>query len=1059
MKPFSIGILAIAAVFAALPVQVAAAMKGVEYNRDIRPILADNCFSCHGADSASRKASLRLDHFEDAIASHKGSNPAIIPGKVDESEMIKRLLTKDEDDRMPPVKTKKAVTPQQLELLRNWIAQGAKYEAHWSLLAPQKPPLPKGSRDNWVRNPIDAFIMARLEKEGLKPAPEADRRTLARRLSLDLTGLPPTVEQVERFLSDKSASAYERLVDGLLASKSYGEHRARYWLDAARYADTHGIHIDNYREIWAYRDWVINAFNRNTPFDQFTVEQLAGDLLPNPTLDQKIATGFNRCNITTSEGGAIDEEYIVLYARDRTEATSAVWLGLTTGCAVCHDHKFDPISQKDFYSLSAFFNNTTQPAMDGNKKDTPPVVVVPAPKDIVRWEELKPLADDARGRVEKRKESAKPDYAVWQSAVTQEQLLGFLPQAQPSLLVSLTESNRNNFAMMITGKSSELKLPHDADAVAGAISDSALVLAKDNVPEILDAGNFDRTNAFSFGAWVRLDEKDRNGSLMARMDNEKGFRGWDLWMEDGRPGTHMVNKWPENALKVVSKKRLDAGKWAHVMITYDGSSKAEGVKIYVDGQPTETDRQSDKLSDTIVTDTAFKIGQRKTGDELEKAGVQDVRIYSQALSPEDAASLGRSQRMAWLVRKAEDKRSDEEKSFLYDAYLRLFDKVYMSEKAVLATLEKDEREIKMRGTIAHVMDEKRDAPMAHVLFRGEYDKRRDKVEAAVPKALHAMPSDLPRNRLGFAKWLLLPENPLTARVTVNRFWQEIFGAGLVRSAGDFGVMGELPSHPELLDWMAVDFRENGWDVKRFYKMMVMSATYRQQSVSTAQKTEKDPQNKLLARGPRFRLDAEMIRDYALAASGTLSPKIGGPSVKPYQPSGVWEMVAMPESDTSKYKQDSGDNLYRRSMYTFWKRTAPPASMDILNAPNRETCTVKRERTNTPLQALATLNDPQFIEAARRLAENTIKEGGKSPVDRVDYMAKRILARPLRSAERRVTLEVLKDLLAHYAGDADDAKTLVSVGESKPAADLAASELAAYTMLANQLLNLDEALTK
>ncbi|MSU59038.1 MAG: DUF1553 domain-containing protein [Pedosphaera sp.] len=1035
-----------------------AAPAKIEYNRDVRPILSENCFTCHGPDSAARKAKLRLDHFEDATAPRPDSRPAIVSGKPNESELVSRIFEKNADDVMPPVKTHKVLQPAQKDLLKRWITAGAKYEPHWSLIAPARPAPPNVRNAKWVRNPIDAFILARLEAEKLKPAPEADRRALARRLSLDLTGLPPAPADVEAFASDKSSDAYEKLVDKFLASPHWGEHRGRYWLDAARYGDTHGIHIDNFREMWTYREWVINALNKNIPFDQFTVEQLAGDLLPNATLEQKIASGFNRCNITTSEGGAIDEEYLVLYARDRTETTSQVWLGLTTGCAVCHDHKYDPIKQKDFYSLSAFFNNTTQKAMDGNVKDTPPILVVPKAEDRSRWEVLSKDRLAGQKRVDDRKLAGKPDFELWLTNGAAAKLSASVPKDKLLAHLPLADNSETNLTFTIGGAARTLSFATNLTWQAGAVAEKAFTIRTATTPEIADVGDFERDQPVTYTAWVKLSSA-RDGAVFARMDDGKDYRGWDLWLEGGKPGTHIISKWPEDAIKVVAKKELPKDRWAHVCVTYDGTSKAAGVKIYVDGEVREFATQADKLQNSIRSTVPFKIGQRHTSSPVEKTGVQDVRFYGRALTHDEVRELGNGTRMAWLASKPADKRDAKEGEELFTRWLTSGDKEYLESTKALDKLQGEEGEIKMRGTIAHVMSERDAAAEAYLLFRGEYDKRRDKVAPETPAALPPMSADLPRNRLGLAQWLLRPEHPLTARVTVNRFWQEIFGAGIVKTPGDFGVAGEMPSHPELLDWLAVEFRASGWDVKKFFKLVVTSATYRQSATATPEKLAKDPSNHLLARGPRFRMDAEMIRDYALASSGLLVDKLGGPSVRPYQPEGVWEAVAMPGSDTSKYTRDSGEKLYRRSLYTFVKRSAPPASLDIFNAPNRQTCTVRRDRTDTPLQALVTLNDEQFVEAARSLAQRTLKDGGAQDAQRLDFMAHRLLARAFRPEERKVVESSLKDLLAHYRTEPKEAEKLLAVGESKPDATLDKPTLAAYTMVANELMNLDEVLNK
>ncbi|MFO0850006.1 MAG: DUF1553 domain-containing protein [Gemmataceae bacterium] len=1038
---------------AVLVVGPAAAGEKLQYNRDVRPILAENCFACHGADSAARKAKLRLDDREAAI--EKGS---ITPGKPDDSELIARIvLAEDDEQLMPPKASHKKLTAAQKATLKRWVAEGAEYQPHWSFIPPTRPAVPAVKDKAWVRTPVDAFILAELEKRGLKPAPEADKRTLARRLALDLTGLPPNPADVEAFVKDASPGAYERYVDALLASPHWGEHRGRYWLDAARYADTHGIHFDNYREVWSYRDWVINAFNQNKPFDRFTTEQLAGDLLPNPTLDQKIATGFNRCNITTNEGGAIDEEYLVLYARDRTETMAQVWLGLTAGCAVCHDHKYDPLSMKDFYSLTAFFNNTTQRAMDGNVKDTPPIIPVPRAEDRPRWAAVQKELAAGQAKLEARKAAAKVGFAEWLKTATPAAVLNTRPADKLGFYAWLDEGAGTTAHATLGGRPQVLQLPAGTTWEAGPVSAKAVTVKQNSPLVVPEVGDFERDKPFSYGAWVRVPNRGQYGGILARMDEQAGYRGWDLWLDNDKFAVHLVNTWPTNALKVATKSVFNPNNWYHVFVTSDGTGKASGVRIYVNGESQPLDVAEDRLTATIRVPVPVKVGQRHHGQKLRQVGVQDLRLYDRALTAQEVQSLAQAPKAAEAVAKPADKRSGPEADAAFDWYLASQDAPYREVVAGLAALRREEVDIRARGTVAHVSAEKPTPAEAYVLYRGEYDKRRDKVGAITPKALPAFPADLPRNRLGLAKWLLRDDHPLTARVTVNRFWQEVFGRGLVRTAGDFGVSGELPTHPELLDWLAKEFQTD-WDVKRFFKLLVTSSVYRQSAAATAEKLEKDPQNVWLGRGPRFRMDAEMVRDYALAAGGSLVPKIGGPSVRPYQPPGVWEAVAMPESNTRLYRQDAGESLYRRSVYTFWKRAAPPASMEIFNAPNRETCAVLRERTNTPLQALVTLNDVQMVEAARRLAQVCLGEG-TDDAGRLDAMARRVLARPLTADEAKVVTAVLDRLRAHYADKPADAAKLITYGESKPDPKVKPAELAAWTMVANQLLNLDEALCK
>jgi hypothetical protein len=1021
----------------------------IEYNRDVRPILSEHCFACHGPDSASRKADLRLDRREAAIEAE-----VILPGNAEESELVRRIFSTERDEVMPPPKSKKELKPEQKEILKRWVASGAEYQPHWSLIAPKRPVPPAVKDEGWIRNPIDRFILAKLEERGLKPAPEADRYTLARRLSLDLTGLPPEPSLVDAFVNDTAPDAYEKLIDKLQSSIQWGEHRGRHWLDAARYADTHGIHIDNYREMWTFRDWVINAFNRNVPFDQFTIEQLAGDLLPNRTLEQQIASGFNRCNITTNEGGAIAEEYLVLYNRDRTETTSQVWLGLTAGCAVCHDHKFDPISQKEFYSLAAFFNNTTQKAMDGNIKDTPPIVFVPAASDEERWNAIGTLVAEAKQKVEGRKKTARADFEQWLTSAASDKPTVNVPSEGLAYHAPLNDFPRSAKAAL-----DGISLAVDLSVKPGHVAAQAFQVKPGLTLEAPDAGDFEKTQGFSYGAWVQMPPNDTNAAILARMDDQHDYRGWDLWYQNGQIAADIIHKWPGDALKVVSKSRVKRGEWTHVFVTYDGSGKPPGLSIYINGQKQETTIEARDLKNSTRTKVPLKVAQRHTGSRLDEMVIQDIRIYSRTLPPVEVEQLVRSTRAAWLVNKPVEQRTPADKDDLFAWWLPTIDEPYQKLIARRAELVQEESAIRARGTVAHVMNEKGEMPSAFVLFRGDYDKRRDQVTPQTPAALPPMPPDLPKNRLGLAQWLLRPEHPLTARVTVNRFWQELFGTGLVRTAGDFGVTGELPSHPELLDWLAIEFREGGWDVKKLFRLLVTSATYRQSAAATPDKLEKDGQNRLLSRGPRFRMDAEMIRDYALAASGLLNEKIGGPSVKPYQPEGVWEAVAMIGSNTRNYRPDSGDKLYRRSLYTFWKRSAPPASMEIFNAPSREVCTVRRERTDTPLQALVTMNDPQFVEAARSLAERVLKDGGPSAETRLDFLARKILTRPLCCEEGSIVAASLDDLLAYYQDHPEDARQLIAVGDSKPDPALDASPLAAWTMLANEMFNLDEVLNK
>ncbi len=1053
-KPLRTCIYAVVHVLLSASASVILAGEPLQYNRDIRPILFDGCIACHGPDSAAREADLRLDLRGEAIAAG-----AIVPGDPEASELVRRIHAEDEDERMPPVESKKTLTTEQIATLTRWIREGAEYEPHWSFIPPVRPEIPEVKNSWWVRNAIDQFVAAKLESANLAPAPEADRRTLARRLSLDLTGLPPKAELVEAFVNDSSSDAYEKLVDRLLESPHWGEHRGRYWLDVARYADTHGIHFDNYREIWSYRDWVIEAFNENMPFDQFTIENLAGDLLPNATLKQKTGSGFNRCNITTNEGGAISEEYAVLYARDRTETTAVTWMGLTAGCAVCHDHKFDPLKQREFYELSAFFNNTTQAAMDGNIKDTPPVVVVPLEADRQRWGEVQTQLAQTWQEMETRRRTARPEFDTWVASVKSIDPEGEMPQEGMQFHAALDEGGEK-FVYFVNGKKHEAATPKNLIWREGPAGNQAAYLEGGQILEVDDVGRFNNEQPFSVSVWVKLPANDSSAALLARMKDRDKHQGWDLWVQGRRLGSHFIQKWPQNAIKVLTKEQLTADVWTHVALTYDGSMKAAGFKIYLNGLAQEMQVEADTLVDDEKTKTgaSFKIGQRENGSPISGVTLTDVRVYEQELSSQDVTSLASRVIFAVLDKPASE-RQPSELDALYAWWLGNRDTHYPQLAEQQDAFQREEQEITSRGTVAHVMQERDEAAIAYVLNRGEYDQRGEEVRPGTPAMLPPFDEELPRNRLGLAKWLLDSDHPLTARVTVNRFWQEVFGAGLVKTSGDFGVSGQLPSHPELLDWLAVDFRESGWNVKRFFKQLVMSATYRQSAVFTKEKLERDPENRLLSRGPRFRMDAEMVRDYALAASGLLVEKIGGASVRPYQPPGVWEAVAMIGSNTRDYVQDQGDSLYRRSMYTLWKRAAPPASMDIFNAPAREQCTTLRERTNTPLQALVTLNDPQFVEAARNLATQALQQAGQQFTERVQWIAEQIISRPFRDEELAVIQASYHQLSEHYRSHAEEAKELIAVGESPTDESVPAPELAAWTMTVNQLMNLDEVLNK
>lgn len=967
----------------------AAISAGPDFQKDVRPILSANCFHCHGNDRTTRMVGLRLD-VKEGLFSTRRAGPLIVPGKPEQSLLYQRITARDPARRMPPPQAHKTLKPEEIDTIRRWIESGAGWKEHWAFRPPVRPPLPEVRRAGWVRNPVDRFVLARLEARGIEPAPEAPRHALIRRLAYDLTGLPPDPADAAAFLQSTDPEAdYLRLVDKYLASPRYGEHRARSWLDAARYGDTHGLHIDNYREMWPYRDWVIRAFNANMPFDRFVIEQLAGDLLPDPSLDQLIATGFQRCNVTTNEAGVIIEEVEAMYAKDRADTVGAVFLGLTVGCATCHDHKFDPISQRDFYALTAFFRNTTQHAMDGNIYDPPPIIVVPNAEDRPRWEQIaareKVLRALLASSAARRKQSAD---------LVRVEFPGAIRATTPEAVMALE-----------FGKGMALG--------AGPGGAMALYL-KDCALEIPAVPALPESEPFSVSAHFLFPPGEEGFVIAEQIEklDEKRRRGWGFYVSARIPRVRFFTE--DGKTHEIAAGHLDQlvpGTWNRVEFHYDGTAEPLGVRLWINGRESVTTRDARARFEAPFRASApLVIGTRNRADG---GAFASLRIFRPVLSPEE-----------------------EE----------------------LHRLDLEKRSIRRRGAITHIMQEREDQkPFARLLYRGMYDAPRDRLEANTPAVLPPMPASLPRNRLGLAQWLVSEENPLTSRVTVNRLWQEIFGTGLVKTAEDFGSQGEPPVNQELLDWLAVEFRESGWDVKRLLRLLVTSSAYRQAALATPEKLEKDPDNRLLSRGPRFRLDAEAIRDTALAASGLLVEKVGGPSVKPYQPEGIWEAVAMLGSDTRFYKRDSGDALYRRSLYTFWKRTAPPALLEIFNAPSREVCTVRRERTNTPLQALATMNDVTFVEAARVLAARALTEPDLEA--RFQFMALRLMSRRLEPRELEILRDSWQAFLRHYDSNLEDARKLISLGESKPPENVSPAELAALTMVANQLMNLDEVLNK
>ncbi|SIO62361.1 Planctomycete cytochrome C [Singulisphaera sp. GP187] len=994
----------------------------VDFDRQIRPILSDTCFKCHGPDAAERQADLRLDLRDAALLPAESGKPAIVPGQPEESSLVKRVFSTRKSFMMPPPESNRTLTAEQRSLLRDWIAEGAKYQTHWSLTAPVRSPLPVVNDRAWPRNAIDHFILAKLESEKLRPSSQADRTTLIRRLTLDLTGLPPTPREVDAFLADRHADAYERLVDRLLNSGRYGERMALDWLDASRYADTHGYHIDSGRDMTLWRDWIIDAYNRNLPFDRFTVEQLAGDLLPNPSLSQQVASGFNRNHMINFEGGAIPEEYQTAYVIDRVNTTGTVWLGLTIGCAQCHDHKFDPLTQKEYYQLYAFFNNLPENGLDGRKGNAEPMIPVPSRAQTAALADQVSAIGNLERRINEPMATVDDQQAQWERSLRQPlapEWVVLNPDAMTTRAGTTLEALEDR-SIVARGANPD----SDAYTLSGPAPRQPITAIRlETLPDASLAGNGPGRSIngnvvltevrFDAGAPLKIksvyaDYSQEEHPARLAIDGRKST-GWSLFPEVGKP--HFL--------------------------------------IFVLDQPLVA-KEGTRLSTTLEFDSPW---------ERHQLGKFRLSVTSAEWAPEWQKL---PEKLARIIAIPDEQRTPADASALRTYYRSNVSDVCRPLNQQLTALKKAHADLEKSIPTTMVMREMSKPRDTYLLERGQYDKHGEKVVAGTPASLPPLPNDGPATRLDLARWLVDPSHPLTARVTVNRLWQTIFGTGLVETSDDFGSQGALPSHPELLDWLAVEFRE-GWDVKAMIRLFVTSATYQQSSFSSPEVIARDPGNRLLARGVRHRLQAEFIRDQALAVSGLLDHRVGGKSVSPYQPAGLWEELASRldgENWTAQtYEQSRGRDLYRRTMYTFWKRTSPPPTLVTFDAPDRETCTVRRSRTNTPLQALVLMNDPTYVEASRKLAERMILEGGSTPESRINFAFRLATARRPTAAELEVLSELFEAQRSAFRHDVEAALKLLGVGESRRNGDLDVPELAAWSMVASAILNLDETVTK
>ena len=1040
----------------------------VEFNRDVRPILSDKCFTCHGPDKANRKTELRFDNEERAFVELKSGRVAIDREDPAKSVLLQRITSDDEVLRMPPAYLGHAkLSAAEIDVIRLWIEQGAPWQKHWSFIPPERGELPKVSNSGWARNPIDHHVLRRLDQEGLKPSPEAGRRTLIRRISLDLTGLPPTLSEVREFVNDLSPNGYEKVVDRLLESPRYGERMAIRWLDAARYADTNGYQSDGVRSMWRWRDWVIDAFNKNMPFDQFTIEQIAGDLLPNATRDQVIATAFNRNHRTSAEGGIVEEEFRVEYVADRVETTSTVWLGLTVGCARCHDHKYDPIKQKEFYQLFAYFNNVPERGLVYNFGNEQPFIKAPTPEQEAKLAKL----DERAGRTQR--EFAGYDSQIarnqqgWEKWLRKSKTSDWTPGDGLILRFKLDGNLREDTGVYRQRKS--INPFQDPDEVIQAsvegADDAELPFVDGKLGQaaefdgksFVDGGpgfKFNYKDPFTFSAWIY--PASPNGAILSKVQPFSKGAGHGLYLREGKVFLYVTNRWTDISLRLQTEEPLPMNQWSHVLVTYNGKRYAKYVHLYINSEEAAKDILFDELTYPLSTDEPFRIG-AGGGESHFQGRIDDVRVYNRALSAEEASTMPLPGTISQIARIPARKRTPAQRAKLRLAFL---DRAASPEVRLARERRNDaqrERDLFHESIpTVMVMQESEKPRDAFVLERGAYDAHGEKVEPGVPAILPSLKPDWEKNRLGLARWLIDRSNPLTARVTVNRFWQMLFSVGLVKTAENFGSRGEIPPNQDLLDWLAVEFMENGWDVKGILKTIVMSATYRQSSKVGPELVERDPDNRLFARGPRFRMSAEMIRDQALALSGLLVERRGGPSVKPYQPEGLWKELA---SAKGGYKPDEGDGLYRRSLYTFWRRTIAPPSMITFDSTDRETCAVGETRTNTPLQALNLMNDVTYVEAARKMAERMMKDDGTTTEERIGYGFELATARRPRAGEASVLHQTFQQFLDGYQTDPDEALELLSEGESERDETLDAVELASYASVASLILNLDEAITK
>ena len=1024
------------------PAETTPGAEKLQFNRDIRPILSDRCFACHGPDKNKRSVDMRLDVRESAI-----ENLAIVPGKPDESQMLHRIIAEDADVQMPPPSAKLGrLTKEEVDTLRRWIAEGAEYEPHWAFISLMPVSIP----ENGEAHPIDALITERLKDRGLSPQSEADKTTLLRRVSFDITGLPPTPEEVAAFLADDSADAYEKVVDRLLASERYGERMAVDWLDVSRYADSFGFQVDRERDVWAWRDWVINAFNRNQPFDEFVTWQLAGDMLPNASTEQILATAFNRLHQQETEGGSVPEEYRVEYVCDRVQTFATAFLGLTFECSRCHDHKFDPIKQSEFYGLFAMFQNIDEAGLYSyyhpETSPSPTLWIADASAQQKLAEFAQKVATLEQQGTELR-ESRRDAFNAWLENRPAE--LALKGEVAHYDFESLGEGNKLTNAV---AEDKPAILNGENKLVAGKHGQSVLFTGDDAIN--LPLGNYQRHQPFSISLWLNTPDVKERAVVFHRSPawTDGASRGYELLISEGKLRWSLIHFWPGNAISIETREPVPTGEWLHVALTTDGSSRAAGLKMWINGQAADVVVLKDHLTKDLRGGGGgenIALAARNRDRGFKQGMIDDFRVVERDLTSLEVAAAYDAATAISILQKPLTELTTGERESLFDYYLATVDQAWIDHIAALTALRGEQVAFAEGIRELMVMQELPEPKPSYILFRGEYAERRDEVPACVPAALSPFPEGAPNNRLGLAQWLTSREHPLLARVTVNRIWQNIFGMGLVKTAEDFGSQGTPPVYPGVLDWLALHFIESGWDTKDLIKTIVMSKTYRQRSIADAKTMEDDPENLLLARGPRFRLQAEMIRDNVLAASGLLKNEIGGAPVYPYE---------MTES-FKPHDVSGGDGVYRRSVYTHWRRTGPPPAMLAFDAPRRAVCTARRERTESPLQPLILLNGVQYVEAAKALGESAYKQAAGDVAIMIDDVTLRSISRKPDAREVEILTQLYHEQLEHFTAHPEQADELLKIGQRPHDAEIPAPHAAAATVLAQALLNHDEAVVK